>query len=261
MHVLEALLMYQNVSGENSTYHRMCRTILDNLDKVRQGTIYDTAELCYTSTTSVGRFCTRLGYSSYSSFRAALADALEDYTFSDYVLEDLSTQESSIPEMQQALVDVMRRQTDVIAQISPEILDQMVQLLVGCSSAHFFTPMLDPCSILSLQTSLTLTGKPSFLHHDTFSHDHGAVKTLQPTDIAFFVIPNHQRWSHMTKLFQQVRDLGCATVLLSTKDKPQWVGATVKLCMPGGNSIMDSRMYEAIFDLLSCIYRRTVATR
>lgn len=47
MQVLEALLMYQNTSSEDTTYHRMIRTILDNLETIRNATIYDTADLCY----------------------------------------------------------------------------------------------------------------------------------------------------------------------------------------------------------------------
>lgn len=259
MQVLEALLMYQNISGEGSTYYRMCRTILANLEQMRNNTIYDTAELCYTSTASVGRFCARLGYSSYSSFRSAITDALEDYTFSDDILEDLSTQECSVAGIQQAFVDLLQRQTDMIAQIDPNLLEQMVSLLIQCHCVHFFLPVFDPCSILSLQTSLTLTGKASLLHHDTFFYNKDALKSIQPGDVTFLVIPNHQRWHYMTKLFQHLRDVGCSTVLLLGKDRPQWTGATVKLCLSGGTSIVDCRMYEAIFDLLSCMYRERLA--
>lgn len=256
MQALESLLTYLDISNEDTTYHKMVRTILDNLDVVRNGTIYDTAALCYTSTTSIGRLCSRLGYDSYASFRNAVSNALEDYEFSGYILSSVPTSQLSADQIQELIARTLRTQSETLQQIDLSTLERISDLLASARCVHFFSPMLDPYTFLSLQTSLILSGKQSYLNCGNYNHMASAIPQISEEDVALLIIPNHQRWAYMNKIFYQLRDKKVPTVLLVTREKSCWDGATIRLCLPGQNSLMDGRLYGSVLDLISCLYRQ-----
>ena len=256
MHILEALLTYQDISAEDTSYNMMTRTILGNLKQVEKNSIYDTAALCYTSTTSIGRLCHRLGYHSYGSFRSAISDALGDYTFSDYLLSDLYNGNLTPDEIKGLFAQILSQQSQAIQAVDTETLKAICDLFHEKNTIHFFSPMLDPCSFISLQLSLTLSGKQTYLHHGSFGRDEDIASQLTPQDAILMIAPNHPRWGYVSKLFREVQATGASTVLIVTTDKPCWENATIKLCLPGLNSIADSRLYSSLLDLLSCIYQK-----
>ena len=55
MHALEGLQVYYNRSKEDDIYHNVVGIILKNIHKIRECTIYDLAEMCYVSPTTISR--------------------------------------------------------------------------------------------------------------------------------------------------------------------------------------------------------------
>ena len=67
--IIYLLLNYINGAIEEDTYLSIARTLLLNLEKVRELSLEDTAILCNCSYSTINRFCKKIGFANYSTFR------------------------------------------------------------------------------------------------------------------------------------------------------------------------------------------------
>ena len=50
---------------------------------MKNASIHEVAEMCYVSAPTISRFCKRLGYESYSSFKNELSQAVSNYNYNN----------------------------------------------------------------------------------------------------------------------------------------------------------------------------------
>lgn len=73
MTALENITIYYNQLPKNDTKRDILSKLLPHIRSISSMTIYDTADLCFTSTASISRLVKALGYKSYSEFQASSA--------------------------------------------------------------------------------------------------------------------------------------------------------------------------------------------
>ena len=97
--LLTSLLAILNKNDETDTDFVIAKYILNHLDSIRDTSIYQVAEDCYVSRSSVQRFIKEIGYDSFSQMKTSLEDvfdhegALLDYTdhtdYTNYVVQSV----------------------------------------------------------------------------------------------------------------------------------------------------------------------------
>lgn len=89
--ILHELISIMNSTNNDETYHDIARILIENIDKIHQMNITRIADLCYTSTATISRFCHELGFQNFTAFKSALE---ESYGFEidydpEYINNDL----------------------------------------------------------------------------------------------------------------------------------------------------------------------------
>lgn len=75
--IMSQLLSYVNYSDENNVDRDIAKAILLNYNKIPSLTIYDLADICFVSASSITRFIRNLGYESYKSFKNEMKNTLK----------------------------------------------------------------------------------------------------------------------------------------------------------------------------------------
>lgn len=70
--VLHKLMLLINGTQEGSTNRNLAIELIKNIDKLQKLNIYEIADLCFVSTSTLSRFCRILGYKNFNAFKEAL---------------------------------------------------------------------------------------------------------------------------------------------------------------------------------------------
>ena len=79
MHALTHMINYYNNAVNEDIYFSVARSLLENLDQLPGGNIYDWAQICCVSPSTISRFCQKLGYKSFQEFKLELSNAIRNY--------------------------------------------------------------------------------------------------------------------------------------------------------------------------------------
>ena len=136
--ILYTLMSYVNVSSTQDMYYTIAHTILSNLDKTKDISINDLADLCYTSPATISRFCKDLGCKNYQNFKHEMAIALE--LAKNEIHMDLQ-EVKNIEKNPQLLVDKMYSEaidslTKVHQCINIHDIDHMCQMIYKAKKVH-----------------------------------------------------------------------------------------------------------------------------
>ena len=74
--IMSQLLSVVNYGDGKEVNADIAKTILQNYNKIPELTIFDLADLCYVSSSSITRFVRTLGYDSYKEFKSDIAHTL-----------------------------------------------------------------------------------------------------------------------------------------------------------------------------------------
>mgnify|MGYP000473680403 CR=1 FL=1 len=70
--ILHKLMLFINGAQEGSTHRNLAIELVKHIDELKDLNIYEIAELCFVSTSTLSRFCRILGYKNFNSFKEAL---------------------------------------------------------------------------------------------------------------------------------------------------------------------------------------------
>ena len=224
-----------------------------NLPAVKNSTIYEVARLCNTSATSVGRLCQSLGFDSYVSFRTALADTLDNYSFYNHLLP--VNFENTAKDIHSSITQIARRHVEALCQLPVEMLEQAAQILHDKADVHLFSHFPIPMVFMSLQENLIMDGKQSYYHLAPMAPDskHYIYPTAQSA--ALFIIPDLHKETPLLDTYRHIQETGADTIVIFTKQRPYWDKATLKIYLPGSSSLLDAHLSQYFLEMLSCVYR------
>lgn len=75
--IMSRLLSFVNYSDKNDTNCDIAKTILENYHQVPDLTVFDLADLCFVSASSVTRFVKTIGYDSFKSFKDDIKNTVD----------------------------------------------------------------------------------------------------------------------------------------------------------------------------------------
>lgn len=72
--ILHQLINYMNTNNKDDIYYQLAKVMIENIDMIAQLKIESLAELCFVSPSTVSRFCRKLGYRNFNSFKEQFAN-------------------------------------------------------------------------------------------------------------------------------------------------------------------------------------------
>jgi len=257
MTILERLIYYFNHSAETDIYHNVIREILLNLTEASQATIYDLADLCHVSTTTISRMCKFFEYESFHTFKMELSESIGNFHFYNRYLAVETEQAPAL-----GLSDLLLRYIDDVEASVRKLketdftkIERICDEINRVRKVFFYTIHIIPDNLINFQVNLAQGGKQTRVFIDQ-SHQMGSVAEVDDQTLAVFLIPLVRRANFLTTSFQAVRKSPARTLLIINTQSALAREADIALTFSGHNSIADNYSFNLYLDMISQAYRR-----
>jgi DNA-binding MurR/RpiR family transcriptional regulator len=192
-------------------YREAAGRILNNLNSMEGMTIYEIADKCLASPTTMSRLSKKLGYITFSEFRIDLANSVRSYSNLNrcmpYVPKDSC--KDTIRLYYQTLRDKME---ELIACIDADYISEIVKEMDQFSKFSFYAKM--HFSIMFFQQDLFMCGKEAVYWPEQADQMQDA-GTLNPGCLAIVVIPKRIESTYMLEVLKAVKNAGGKVLLIS----------------------------------------------
>ncbi len=253
MHAIEKLQAYYNYTKTGDIYRDVVGIILRNMDKIEQSTIYDVADLCFVSPTTVSRLSRKLGYQGFQDFKSDLVSAIKNY---DFLNRYISLSESAkYDDMITAYLQSLSLQINRLkADLDTEKLTEQVKMIHDCEKISFYT-----CGLMfaesRFQCDLIMTGHACEIKTSVIDQMEDA-KTLTASDLVIMVLPAVADSTETKDLMRRIRDHGAKIFLLTDVKYPIYRNYVDEMyCFDGVIGILDDYRFAVYINLLSIRYR------
>ncbi len=207
--ILHQLLNYMNTNKKDDIYYQLAKTMLENINKIASLGIESLAELCFVSPSTISRFCRKLGYKNFNSFKDQFDN---NYGFEiDYTREYLSN--TGDLEMEYASINQAKKDNiDALSShIDPEEVIRLCRMIHDSTNVHCFGNTIYQFVLLYLQNRLSLFRKIIYVYIDN-NQQASVAKTLTSDDLAITFSP---RGRIGTSLFSSMYKNEVNTILIT----------------------------------------------
>lgn len=247
MDSLDTLIDFYNNSNENDLYREVAGHILKNLDKVPGATIYDMAEFCFSSTSTVSRFAKKLHFANYSDFREEITYALQNYRILNRNTRDMvPAQDSDIVPLYfnflQNNISNLKDQIhyEDIAKISDRFHASDQILFWGYQNMQ----------VNNLQKSILMSDKDAPLL-ETLEEKQESVKKIGENCTIYAILPDIRETSPMRTLLNRARKKGAFVITVcSGKNNVYKKFSDLQVTFDGTKTSMDLYLFIIINNLI-----------
>lgn len=255
MHALEKIIVYYNHCKENDIYKSVIENILKNLDKVKKANIYELADLCYTSTTTMSRLSRKMGYRGFADFKMSLVNCVRNYnSYNHFVPFSML---SSLEESKNGYFSIMRMLTDQIEKdIDMEQIKRINHLLHQSRKVCFFT-----CGNESVerhfQELLIIAGKESVVL-GLPQQQMECLKNLNQESTVIYIAPITNESGDVEEVIEEIKATGAKIVLISDIKNSNLRGyADEYIGFDGAMCMVDDQAFNMIVTMMFMDYRKT----
>ena len=255
MNAYIALINFLNSSSPSDIYYKVAQNILQNLDRIKNASIHEVADLCFVSAPTISRFCKKLGYDSYGSFKTELSQAVLNYNYNNrYVSIDTNIEQED-GESASFLFQISQYSDALKKSISKEYIREIAYCIHNHKRVGFFssTPSYQ---LQYLQADLLLTKhQVTFCQSPMDQLDYA--KTLNEDSIALVIKPERLESKYLEEILSVLKENHVTIIMISnSKYGKSNLLADYLLCFNGNLHIVDSFCFEMLVSLLSIEYRK-----
>ncbi len=251
---LERLLAYYNTSPPDSMQSAIVRNILTHVQEIGDLTIFDLAELCFTSAPSISRLVRKLGYKNYSYFQKDLLDSGRKYDIHNRFVSPENRPEDM--EMTDfffgTLEELYRRFKKELDYDQVHELNRMMheaEKVAIYAYSIYFTEVF-------VQSDLFMSGKICDLHHqekDIFEH----IKVLTDRDLVMLIAPAGVEGLRVEVIIREIRKTGAKLcVITDSKRIAKNSGAEISFPLPGVKQAVDMFIMQMFLCVVEMEYRK-----
>jgi DNA-binding MurR/RpiR family transcriptional regulator len=254
MNILNNLFSLYNNTEEDNIYHIAIKNLLKHIDKVENCTIYDLAEICSVSKSTIGRLIQKLGYSNLSEFRRDIKQIHQKYTYFNRILpaEMLQSDETIVLSYIENMRNIL---TDLEKNLNIAALSKIVDAMHEANTIKFYTGGKVFAEI-ALQINLTIDNKET-LALSRYAEQLEDVKTLNSSCFVFITGFDMPNTVDMLPIFKDAHDRGARIVLLTDTSKSQYDKySEFTIVLKGLPTMMRSYGSLMQLDILSELYRK-----
>ena len=253
MTALENITIYYNQLPKNDTKRDILSKLLPHIRSISSMTIYDTADLCFTSTASISRLVKALGYKSYSEFQIRLNDCVQRY---DYDNRFLLVSRSKKQEPADMITSAMRYMVDEFQRnIDLPSLERLIDSMHSASRVVLFSYGIRFMES-ALQSDLIVSGIPcDIVISDRMQAEFA--QYMQKDELALFLCPDAVDSIHpLSNIIQTVASHGSKIAILSSSDQQPFLShADYIYSFNGNHSMADSFELQMQLALIDMMYR------
>ena len=251
MNIIDDLLGFYNATPEGDIYHDAIRHLMDNLTHVRNATIYQMADMCYVSPSTISRLCRKLGCDNYGSFKDEILHVMDHYDDYNRIVPSAMVTEDH--DECDVLLDTIERSISDLRQMDKHIYEKLADVIHSGTVVGIYS-YGNISSTFFIQNALVVAGKKvrphngRNLYNDTDQFTKGSV--------VIFQYPYFKATGHLTKALKECHENGATTILITTH-APQSLGdyADYLYNFDGCQTIMDNYKRDFFFDMVIMAYR------
>lgn len=253
MNVLQNLIELYDILPQDSTYRKVVKSILLNMDEAANETVYGLAELSDSSRTTLWRMLRMLGYDRYTDFNYALKMADENYTFYNRMIPSEMARKDVIGGI---LREVDAMTATAREDLEEEMLVKLAARVHGMKQVFFFFPC-QTASISSFQQNLSMAGIETDVVCLLPDMRQTARQASKET-MVFSMTIEHAEAQDLTDVFRTLHEKGAYTLLFSDFETRYDEYINKQLCVsPRCDSALANVLrYDVFIFALSEIFRR-----
>lgn len=252
MDSIENLITYYNKSEKNDIYYKVVEKILANIHVVKDATIYELADLCYSSPATISRLVKKLGFKNYTEFKTQINYALRNYHYLNLNTRDVELVEDKdiIPFYFNFLVNNIMNirekiEYDQIAEISDRLY-QAEEVMFYSGSQEIPTHVL--------QKALIVSGKKATVYDDFILQEKSLQKIKEGT-VVFAIIPNLIEMTPIRAILKKAKELGAFIITICSSEKNEYVKySDLQICFDGTKTAMDVYIFMILMNLIKYDY-------
>lgn len=252
MNVISRLVHFYSNGAEGEVYHDVVGQILCHLNELSGLTIYEMAELCYASTTTLSRLSKKLGFGSFSAFKNALNGSVRGYSTLNRSMPYVPNDDTAAT-IALYTETIQTQLTQCGEMLDPAHIDEIITAMGRFRSVVFlnnFQLRLD-----GLVQDLLMSGKRSY-DISSIERSMEMAEKLDADSLAITVVPKLPESVELIDLLKKVLATGASTLVISAAIQSQYDKyATWLLCFNGTGTLVDRYNIDYIVNLLSMVYR------
>lgn len=159
----------------------LARFFLDNYHQISELSVYDIADSCLVSRSSIHRFCQKLGYHNFKDMKSDFSKVSTQY---EYFMQ-LAGREDFVVYMQ---LEMMKMIVDLNQQITKDILDRLATRIHDSKEVILISSYSEKSYLQKFQRPLVLSGKLVRIFCDHFEEDDLQMDILKKLDKDSFVM-------------------------------------------------------------------------
>ena len=153
----------------------LARFFIDNYHQISEFSVYDIADKCLVSRSSIHRFCQRLGYHNFKDMKADFKKISSQY---DYFLQ-LAGRSDFVVYMQ---LEMMKMIVDLNEQITKDVLERLAKRIHDSKEVVLISSYSEKSYLQKFQRPLVLSGKFVRVFCDHFEEDALQMSLLKKLD-------------------------------------------------------------------------------
>ncbi len=254
MHALNRLILFYNTSSSRDAYDSVADVLLANLNQLPNRTIYDWAELCNVSTSTISRFCQKMGYRNFNEFKLELENVLQNY----HILNEYSptNQIDQYASQELAYLTILKNNLDdVCRHIDFKEIEHFADVLARHQIIRIY-PHGVSLNEANLQANLIMSGRhaKSLLAGPDQMQD---IETLPKDALVLITCPNVHERTMFHDLLKALKDRGITTMVLTNSKHSAYLKyADYSYAFDGCMTQLDDYQFNIIFSLISITFRR-----
>lgn len=251
MDSIEKLVEYYNKSNEQNVFHDVVEHILMNLHKIRKATIYDLAEMCYSSPSTISRLVKKLEFKDYADFRSKISYSLENYRYLNRNTRAINLQE------EQDSVDLyfnsLQNTIEALrGMIEYEDIKQISDYFAKAEKIFFYS--YPSVNVEHIQKSLIVSGKKAYYYH-TIPLQKESLERVEENTIIFAIIPDLLEMAPMRNILKKARERGAIVITICSGRKNDYAKCSdVQISFEGTKTSMDLYLFMILVNIIQYDY-------
>lgn len=257
MNIIDDLLEFYNATPQGDIYRDAIMHLMDNLTHIRGATIYQMADMCYVSPSTISRLCRRLGCENYSTFREEILHVLDHYD--DYNRIVPSYMVTADKDENDILLDTIEAAVADLRTLDRHIYEELADVIHSAKLVGIYS-YGNSSSTVFLQNALIVAGQKVRPHNSRRHFDD--TSQFGQGSVVIFQYPYFKATQHLTSALRECKENKATTILIATH-APASLGQYCDYFynFEGRQTIMDNYKRDFFFDMVVMAYRRKYIDR
>lgn len=251
MDSIEKLITYYNAGSEQNVFREVVEHILRNLHKLENATIYDLAEMCYASPSTISRLVKKLEFKDYGDFKSQMSYALKNYRYLNRNMESMPVVEDQDC-MSQYFDCLLKHIESLRDHMKYEDIRKISDAFHDADQVMFYSaPSVDE---ERLQKSLLVSGKMTYLFNTIQTQKESLSKPMNDA-VVFAIVPDLLEMAPMLSILTTAKKEGAKVITLcSARQNYYTTISDIQIAFEGTKTSMDTYMFRIIVNIIQSDY-------